>query len=199
MKCVPKVGKRNGIGIIQIIPVSYTHLYPTYKSCYNCSEWLKNKWGSVWFKEVFVKNTLKVNEAKELWQDFFINTQRSIRLFSYVNGTLTVSEIRRVLNVLKKEGFEPELILIDYVDIMESEKEREQRHKENEKWKGLRSISQEFDALVITPTQTAVSYTHLEKFIRLEAAIERSQSKRQRTRSGYSGSSKLTYKQSKTV
>ncbi len=38
-----------------------------------------------------------------------------------------------------------------------------------------------------------------EKFIRLEAAIERSQSKRQRTRSGYSGSSKLTYKQSKTV
>lgn len=136
------------------------HDYPTYKSCYNCSEWLKNKWGSVWFKEVFVKNTLKVNEAKELWQDFFINTQRSIRLFSYVNGTLTVSEIRRVLNVLKKEGFEPELILIDYVDIMESEKEREQRHKENEKWKGLRSISQEFDALVITPTQTdADSYT----------------------------------------
>ena len=136
------------------------HDYPNYKPCYNCAEWQKNKWGSVWFKEQMVKSTLKLGEAKRLWREFFIKAQRSIKLFSYVNGTLTISEMRRVLNKLKKDGFEPELILVDYVDIMEAEKEREHRHKENEKWKGLRSISQEYNALVVTPTQTdADSYT----------------------------------------
>lgn len=136
------------------------HDYSDYKPCYNCAEWQKNKWGSVWFKEHMVKSTLKLGEAKRLWREFFIKAQRSIKLFSYVNGTLTISEMRRVLNKLKKDGFEPELILVDYVDIMEAEKERDHRHKENEKWKGLRSISQEYNALVITPTQTdADSYT----------------------------------------
>jgi replicative DNA helicase len=85
----------------------------------------------VWFKEVMVKGTLKVGEAKRLWKEFFIKTQREIKVFSYINGSLTISEMRRVLNKLKKDGFEPELILVDYVDIMEAEKEREHRHKEN--------------------------------------------------------------------
>lgn len=38
-----------------------------------------------------------------------------------------------------------------------------------------------------------------EKFIKLEAAIERSRSQRQRTRSGYIGQSTLTYKDTRTV
>ena len=128
---------------------------PDYKPCYNCAEWQKNKWGSVWFKRTEIKSVLTAREAKRVWENFFIKTQRKIKLFSYSNGTLNISEMKRVLDKLKRdEDFEPELILVDYVDIMEAEKEREHRHKENEKWKGLRRISQEYNALVITPTQT---------------------------------------------
>ena len=133
---------------------------PKYKPCYNCVEWQQNKWGSVWLKRTEVKSPLSVREAKRHWRRFFIKAGRSIKMISYANGTLNYSEINRVLDKWdREEGFKPDMILIDYVDIMEAEKEKEHRHKENEKWKNLRRLSQERNALVITPTQTdAQSY-----------------------------------------
>ena len=133
---------------------------PQYKPCFNCAEWQRKKWGSVWLEKIFIKYPLKANEAKKVWKKFFIKTGRNIKMASYANGALNYTEINRVLSKWKREeGFVPDLILVDYVDIMEAEKEKEYRHKENEKWKNLRRLSQEQNALVITPTQTdAQSY-----------------------------------------
>jgi hypothetical protein len=129
--------------------------YPDYKPCYNCVEWQKNKWGSVWLKKIEVKNPLSKREAKKWIKKFFIDTKRSIKMTTYSNDTLTLSEMKRVLQKWKREeNFVPDVVIIDYADLLVAEKEREHRHKENEIWKGLRGLSQELDALVITATQT---------------------------------------------
>jgi hypothetical protein len=136
------------------------HENPKYKACFNCVEWTKNRWGSPWLQQVEIKTPLTATLAKKLAKKFFIDTNRSVKLYTYANGTLTLSMINQKLDELKEEGFEPELILIDYGDLIEPEVKMEFRHQENAKWKGMRKISQERDALVIVPTQAdANSYS----------------------------------------
>ena len=58
------------------------------------------------------------------------------------------------------EGFIPDVIVIDYADILAPEDPRQQpRDQVNETWKALRRLSQERHCLVIAPTQAnAASY-----------------------------------------
>lgn len=135
--------------------------FPNYKNCYNCTEFAKNKWGTVWFDKVKIDHPLTRSEAKVYARDFFVKTKKSIKLDTYANGTLTLSRMNSQLDKWDRKGFKPEFIIVDYVDIMASEKGTEFRHQENEKWKGLRRMAQERDALVLTVTQTdADSYEH---------------------------------------
>ena len=128
---------------------------PTYKPCYNCVEWQKNKWGSPWFKKKEITSTLGEREAKKKIDKFFVQAKRSIKLASYSNNTLTVSEIKRVLDKWKREsGFMADVIIIDYADLLVPESKTEFRHQQNEIWKNLRGLSQQQNALLITATQT---------------------------------------------
>jgi len=121
---------------------------------------MRNRWGTVWLKEVDLKHALTVREAKKYAKKFFIDTHQSIKLSTHVNGTLTLSKIKSTLKKWKdKEAFIPDVILIDYADLLEAETRMEERPKQNYIWKGLRALSQEFDCLVIAPTQAdAASY-----------------------------------------
>lgn len=132
---------------------------PKYKNCYNCTEWKTNKWGTVWFDKVDIKTPLSNRVAKTLVKKFFIDKGVQIKISTHANDTLSVTDMEGILDVWKDEGFEPELILVDYPDIMRSEHKLEFRHQENMKWKGLRRISQERNCLVVAPTQAdAQSY-----------------------------------------
>jgi len=127
---------------------------PKYKPCYNCIKWQKNKWGSVWLKKTYAKKPLTAREAKQQVNKFFIKAKRSIKLVSYANYTLKVSEIERVLDVWKrKEKFIPDLILIDYADLLVPEVRMDFRHQQDNIWRRLRGLSQKWDALLIAPTQ----------------------------------------------
>jgi hypothetical protein len=67
--------------------------------------------------------------------------------------------IRSKLSIWAREGFVPDVIVIDYADILTTETQMEERHKQNKIWKQLRSLSQEGHCLVVTATQAdAKSY-----------------------------------------
>jgi hypothetical protein len=134
---------------------------PDYKPCYNCSEWNRQRWGTVWLKEVEIKTPLGAKDAKKYIKKFFIDTKRSIKISTHVNGTLTISKIRTILQKWKTvDNFTPDVILIDYGDLLETDTKMEERQKQNQIWKGLRALSQEDDCLVIVPTQAdAASYS----------------------------------------
>jgi len=79
------------------------------------------------------------------------------RLVCYPAGTLSVSGIRGlIVDWERTERWVPDVIVIDYADLLAAEGDRRQeyRHQQNEIWKRLRALSQEYHALVVTASQT---------------------------------------------
>ncbi len=133
---------------------------PDYKNCYNCKKYQTNSWGVPWLTEVNVKGPLQMAEAEKTVKSFFIDKKRQFMLSTYSNGSLSVSTIMTVLaNWEKSDNFIPDVLIIDYADLLVPENKTEYRHQQNEIWKGLRNISQEKHCLLITATQAdAKSY-----------------------------------------
>jgi len=126
---------------------------PTYKACHNCAEWGKHKWGTPWIEKIHIDAPLTKKQAKRRWKKFFERAKGNVRLSTHANGTLTVSMMRKILRQWEKEGFKPDLVLVDYGDLLLHEIKGEFRHQEDHKWKGLRAASQETNALWVVPTQ----------------------------------------------
>jgi hypothetical protein len=137
---------------------------PDYKPCCACDEYKHRHIGTAWLEEVNVGGPLQVKEALEQFENFFIKKKRQIMLSSHANGTLSINGIKAILGTWeKRDEFIPDVIIIDYADLLVPETKVEFRHQQNEIWKGLRNLSQEKRGgklpLVISPTQAdAKSY-----------------------------------------
>jgi hypothetical protein len=129
--------------------------------CYNCLKYNESKWGVPWLKKIVIENELTLKEAKKKTRRFLRLGTGKFKISTHVNGTLSVEEIDSILQVWKsEENFVPDLILVDYADILVSYRYKDERHNINHIWKGLRALSQKYDALVISPTQAdAESYS----------------------------------------
>jgi hypothetical protein len=104
---------------------------------------------------------LTVDKAKELWKNNFIKKKKFFRMSTHPNGTLSVNNIKAILAIWEKDGFIPDVILIDYADLLIDDKiQGNEREKQNQVWKDLRGLSQASHSLVITVTQAdAASYS----------------------------------------
>ena len=132
-----------------------------YVACHNCDKisgvpWLK------WREEVPV---LKWTEAYRAFREFQKKHNARFKLSTHANETLRISEIKSLLRIWEKEeGFVPDLIIIDYADIMAPDPDctrLEFRNQTNKIWQRLRNLSQEQKCLVVTATQAAASsYDH---------------------------------------
>lgn len=128
---------------------------PDYLPCSNCRAYKYKHIGTAWIEEVNTGNPLTLKEAQEAYQKFFIQNNRYFKLSSHANDTLSVKEIKALLDVWERDGFIPELVVIDYADLLVPDDSHiEFRHQQNKIWKGLRRISQEKnEPLVLTATQ----------------------------------------------
>lgn len=138
---------------------------PDYIPCHNCSDYINHKLGSPWF--VFNQKTepIDVFDAIKATKEFFIKNNRKLKLSTHPNGTLSVNNIISIIKKWhKKNQFVPDLIIIDYADLLVPPAKIEFRHGQNEIWKQLRRLSQTpiegILPLVIAPTQAdSSSYT----------------------------------------
>ena len=127
---------------------------PDYKACHNCSKFWKKPWGAVWLKKVNTGNPLTLGEAKKAAEKFFVRNKRKFKLSTHPNKSLTVPEIGNILDLWeRKDDFVPDVIVVDYADILAPDTSMEFRHQENDKWMLLRALSQKRHCLVITATQ----------------------------------------------
>lgn len=129
-----------------------------YKPCFNCLDYDKYKLGAVWLKKIPKVTPITHVEAVEAAKNFFKKYKGVFKLATYANGTLSFNKIDMVLdNWQAQENFIADVILIDYMDIMDSGLKGDFRHQENQKWKDARKLSQtkrgETLPLVISPTQ----------------------------------------------
>lgn len=83
-----------------------------------------------------------------------------LRLSIHPNSTLSVKGIEGILRSWEREEWVPDIIVIDYADILADiggAHNMEKRDQVNETWKGLRRLSQSLHCLVVTATQTNAS------------------------------------------
>lgn len=79
---------------------------------------------------------------------------RELRMESFPANTITVPDIDAILaNWIDNEQLLMDVVIIDYADLIAGETKEEFRHKVNNIWMGLRSLSQKYNCLLITATQ----------------------------------------------
>lgn len=83
-----------------------------------------------------------------------------LKTSSHMTGTLNVSDIDSILDAWRmQEDFIPDLIIIDYADILAPEESKRRyehdRNVINDTWKTMRRLAQKRRALVITATQAS--------------------------------------------
>lgn len=137
---------------------------PDYVPCRVCCNEPFYK-GAVWYRKIVVDKPLDWREALTINKKFmkrYSITEQNLRMKSYPADTLTTKEIDRVLEKwLVEDGFEPDVVIADYLDIMAPDpKFIGTRHAENEKWKSFGKLRHKYNCLVFSPTQAdANSYS----------------------------------------
>jgi len=87
---------------------------------------------------------------------------KSFKLICAPSGSMSVADLNTALDNLENlEDFIPDMVLIDYPDIMKAKGGTEKRHQIDEIWMGLRAISQARNCCVF-----AVSHTNKQTFDR---------------------------------
>ncbi len=128
--------------------------YKPCPECRNCSDFQ----GTIW-------NTTKdVGKTPLTWREALKKSKRFKRflrgarffLDTYANKTLTMNHIESKLKYWDDYmGFVPDIICIDYADIMADEDPtKDERTNENLRWQKGRRISQKYNCLLIMPTQS---------------------------------------------
>ena len=82
-----------------------------------------------------------------------------LRLSVHPMSSLSVRGIDGILDEWEREGWIPDIVIVDYADILDMPDGDDERSKHNAVWKALRGLSQKRHCLVITATQAdAASY-----------------------------------------
>ena len=129
-----------------------------YKPCTYCSKppLLKDFKGASWYQKRDAVTPLTGHEAYRTMQTYKKKVRaKAFKLSTHPNSSVNVSDIDRVLDSWERlEGFVPDVIVIDYQDILKKEREATAENRHDETGKALRRLSQERHCCVITATQT---------------------------------------------
>lgn len=101
------------------------------------------------------------DKCQKILQKKIKSTQTYFKLSCHTNSSLSVAKIKSILQSWELEGWSPDIIVIDYADIMDMNHYGiEGRDRINETWKQLRGLSQHYHCLVVTATQSdAAAYS----------------------------------------
>jgi hypothetical protein len=100
-----------------------------------------------------------ISLAKDVWP-VIESVQPMLKLKCTSNSSTTVADIRADIEGKIQEGWIPDVVVIDYADILAPEigvSSQDYRHQINTTWQALRRLSQDFHVLVVTATQSDAS------------------------------------------
>lgn len=130
---------------------------PEYRPCTNC----QNIKPVPYLKLRKAIHPLSVSEVKKRITRWKKHYKGRLKIATYPNETLTISEIKRVLSEWERfDNFVVDVIVIDYADILAPDPDITKfdfRNQINKIWQRLRSLSTEKHCLIVTATQAAAS------------------------------------------
>ena len=134
--------------------IEYYKDIPEYKPCTACRKVDEEYLGTVWIEKINVGKVITGDEAAKVFKKKIIKKDLNFRLSTHPNTTLSVKKIETILSLWEsQDNFVPDIIVIDYADLLVTDTKIEFRHQQNEIWKALRGLSQKKHCLVITATQ----------------------------------------------
>lgn len=106
------------------------------------------------------KRSLTKEEVQLLRQKVHKKYGSRLKLTVYPNNAITVNGIRRVLDQLERQDWVPDVVVIDYIDLLAPiNGTAETRDQINATWKELSALRQERKCCIVGATQTnAASY-----------------------------------------
>ena len=110
---------------------------------------------AVWWRKLKQREDLKIKEVERKVVAFNRMFGRSMRVVVYPTFTARASDVERELELLEQvEGFEPDVVVIDYADIFADEDRKlSERGNVDLLWKKLKRMASERHILVVTATQ----------------------------------------------
>lgn len=101
---------------------------------------------------------LATKKCEKIMQSEVNSDSSYLRLATHPAGSISVKGIEGTLKAWERQGFNADVVVIDYADILAPMNEREEpRHQHNRTWAALRAMSQSRHCLVVTATQAAAS------------------------------------------
>jgi archaellum biogenesis ATPase FlaH len=94
-----------------------------------------------------------VMDNKEKVKESLLNVKGNLYIKSYPTNNATVGTIRAHVQKCVSQGIQPDMIIVDYADLLDSKKGRERKDKIDEIYKDLRGLANELDILVWTASQ----------------------------------------------
>lgn len=131
----------------------YEEVSDWYEPCQqmNCSDFEL----STWFEEVQPCDQLTETRVLEIGKKMVSAYGDRLRLLCYANGSVSISQLREtVKSEYEASGWKPQLVVLDYMDNVAPEKNRNEfRHQEEGKWGAARRWSQDEKISLVTSTQ----------------------------------------------
>ena len=126
-----------------------------YRPCTACREERGSGYvPATWFEILQPPPSTMANTIRKVAGFGYMYGRDNLRTINYPRFGASVSDINRELNMLELiEGFIPDVIVVDYADILKPEKIAADRFGIDEIWKMLSAMSAERRALVITASQ----------------------------------------------
>lgn len=114
------------------------------------------------FKEKTFKTALTANEAFDACQQVMEAKVKSsecyCKLSTHSNSSINIRGIRAILDGWAVNGWFPDVIIIDYADILAPPANgMTEREQINTTWKEMRRLSQDYHVLLVTATQSDAS------------------------------------------
>jgi hypothetical protein len=125
-----------------------------YRPCTYCRDHMIDGYEMrTWFETIeipqfaFTTTKKKLKAIEEMYGD-------NLRYMAYPRFTAGISDIKRDLAVLEQhEGFVPDVIIVDYADILKPDTAGDKRNQIDDIWKMLASLAAERHCIVFTASQ----------------------------------------------
>uniref|UniRef100_A0A6M3L2U9 Helicase n=1 Tax=viral metagenome TaxID=1070528 RepID=A0A6M3L2U9_9ZZZZ len=130
-------------------------LQKRYIPCTSCMHSYQDYKFASWWSLVSKETTYNISSIISKIKSYEKSFKEYYRLRCYPRFSANVDDIYHDLDILeRREGFIPDIILIDYVDILKPERKGLVGiEKEDESWMALARLASERHCLVVTPTQ----------------------------------------------
>lgn len=141
-------------------PAEFLSNNPDYIPCAECARCGDRAWKpTYWWTKRNPVNPHTYEEAMQAIEKARNNWRGGLYVHEYPNDTLTISQLRSLMDSYIVSGVNIRTIFVDYMDIMAKQKgnSKEFRHFQNELWKSFRGFLQEYNLLGIAATQANTS------------------------------------------